>query len=225
MIYRRVISEPIFCYFDSFALLASEALSKCDAFITSREEDMGVRSKSPRNTTNNYSINMESITKLAHLLEVEPSTALRWSMAREPISSSEEDCYYTVAAPMLKGHHISLGSEQRCILLPGISDSETRKTFCIHLAIAEWYQGDWTHGFELIESDHAHICKHWSHDSSKIDEIAHSFRIEWKWPSPELRRMGIGNMYVSIPRVTLRGPSANQLYSDLADTNGYEGDE
>jgi len=81
---------------------------------------------------------------------------------------------------MLRGTNYKKGAAERCVVFPGIGRvlQTSVSTFCIHLPVSDWVEGDWGTDFEIIPSEATDICRHWGHDQRAIDLCTTSFAVE-----------------------------------------------
>jgi len=197
-------SEAIFSDFDAFLLLASRFAKVLDREHTVRDVRAGCK----------YSLDMRSLPEMARVLGLPLSDCLSWAVNQHKVGNTAT-FVHVANFPCIRGYKLPLGSEQRCIQISGLDGLDTDSMHCVHLPITEWFEGDWTTGFEFERTPDASCCHHWKDDQAKTEELEGSYQIEWKWPSVQMRNQGVGAMYISVPRILLSGRATDRAMNSL----------
>jgi len=129
---------------------------------------------------------------------------------------------------MLRGTNYKVGASERCVVFPGIGRiiGASDPTFCIHLPVSDWVEGDWGTDFEIISSKAVGVCQHWQHDQRAIDLCTSAFGIEWFYDNliDGLGHSSTGRIRLRTPTTVFRGESVASIMSTLFEfCGGNEG--
>jgi len=202
----RINSWSTGAYFEEFLLLARWAKEKYRATV-----GIGKTRSFP------FSIYFNSAADLVGLAGLSGSSRYEWQFRIRRVNGNP---ICLVAAPLVRGHKFTFGSEQRCILFQSLKTRPCTTMKCLHLPLTEWFKGDWTCAFEVHTSPKAGICKHWPQTDEMMSQVTGPFRLDWQFADfhrPPGRMTGAGTISLSAPLVFLQGLGGMRGYRKAVD--------
>jgi len=186
-----------------------------DFLLLSRLASLRYNATFRRNGNHGYSLQLPDVVALRNILDIPSAIGNDFTSFASMVGTGRA-CYRFVAG-FVSGNKLGCDIGQRCVLVASENADGEIVRACVHLPLAEFFEGNWSMPFECTEYRRHGLCPHWTGDSAKIvTKNDNNYTLKWVRSNRRLSSSygdnPLGFFSLSIPTVTFRGPASARVF-------------